>query len=219
MPGREGLRGSSEPRDASTAPSRAPPPPPPPADDGRRARGLRAGSARARAGGQAARLPAPPDAVPLQGRPLWARARCRTARCPFIAAHGYSSIRPMCIRPFVPGAPLGPRPLEDREVPVLCSVCARVFRAPAPPPARARQPGGSPPALPLFGCCPPLGPPGLCALAPQQQQRLRGARGGPRRAARRASTRCSARGRGGGGGGGARPAIRRNFLRKFLRPS
>ena len=48
----------------------------------------------------------------------------------------------MCARIFVPGAPLGPRPLEDREVPALCSQCARVFvpRAPlGPRPLQERE--------------------------------------------------------------------------------
>ena len=35
-------------------------------------------------------------------------------------------------RPFVPGAPLGPRPLEDLEVPVRGSLCARHFVPGAP---------------------------------------------------------------------------------------
>merc|ERR1712091_734799 len=37
-----------------------------------------------------------------------------------------------CARFFALGAPLGPRPLEDREVPVRCSQCARFFAPGAP---------------------------------------------------------------------------------------
>ena len=38
----------------------------------------------------------------------------------------------VCARPFVPGAPLGPRPLQDREVPVGCSIGASVYVPGAP---------------------------------------------------------------------------------------
>ena len=40
--------------------------------------------------------------------------------------------RSLCARPLVPGAPVGPRPLEDLEVPALCSTRARPLAPVAP---------------------------------------------------------------------------------------